>query len=43
LRLAERGDSADGGAITSGPSTIERENDRLRLNFIAPHAVGSKS
>src|SRR3981081_19276 len=36
LRLTERGDAGVAGAITSGPSTIERENNRLSLNFIAP-------
>jgi hypothetical protein len=35
LRLTERGDGGAIGPIMSGPSSIDRENNRFRLNVIA--------
>ncbi|UZE52418.1 hypothetical protein ONR75_02005 [Rhodopseudomonas sp. P2A-2r] len=37
LRLTERGDGGPTGAITSGPSAIDLENNRFSLKVIWPY------
>jgi len=35
LRFTERGDGGATGPIISGPRSLDRENQRLRLNGVA--------